>query len=97
MADRVGGGTHNADVDLVTRRERRVTGYGHRMLQGKILHYMQTPQLLADSFHSRALRMEMGRSIMLRHMETEQHHVWLKSTSFRSKTTSSYACSATGE
>lgn len=51
----VGWGTYNADVDFVAGWEWGVTGYGHRMLQGEILHYVQAPQLLAHTLHSQAL------------------------------------------
>lgn len=47
--------TYDADVDFIAGGERGVAGYGHGMLQGEILHYVQTPQLLAHVFNGGAL------------------------------------------
>lgn len=51
-------------MDLIVGRERRVTGYGHWMLQGEIFHYVQSPQLLADALHCQALRKMERKSLM---------------------------------
>lgn len=42
-------------MDLVAGREGRVTGYGHRMLQGEILHHVQVSQLFTHLLNGQAL------------------------------------------
>ena len=52
--------THDADVDLVAGRGRRLTGHGHRVLQGQVLHHVQVPELLTHLLHRQALDTEQG-------------------------------------